>query len=159
MQITGGARYRKIVFPTSHYELPFDSPWTDARWVGDDRSRSRWHNAQWLPSRSFRRAIRIGVRFYGSMVLSSEFRQQRSVPPFSSLPLSLSLACYLSVSVSSFTPSHLSSPSRCRTRHYVTIVPWNWTSFMYRMSMTLSRRAPHITIEHAKSTPAPLWKT
>lgn len=59
------------------------------------------------PLPPIRKAIRIGVQFYGSMVLSSEFRQQRSVPIFSSpIVVSLALASYLPVSVSLF-PSRI----------------------------------------------------
>lgn len=134
----------KIVFPTSRRELPFDSRRTDAR-VGDDRSRSRWHRAQWLflplLEKPFVSAYSFtALWFYHLNSASSDLFHHSPLAFY--LPRSRILSICLRLP---FSLSHPFPPCRCRTRHYVTIVPWNWTSFMYRMSMTLSRRAPHRT--------------
>lgn len=137
------------------------------RFPVDDRSGSRWHNAQWLflpplLEEPFISAYDFtALWFYHLNSASSDlsYRFPLSLFLFLSLSLFFSHVLFICLRLPFRT---LSSPPRCRTRHYVTIVPWNWTSFMYRMSMTLSWRAPHrthVTTEHAKSMPAPLWKT
>lgn len=122
-----------------------DSRWMDAR-VGDDRSRSRWHSAQWLFLPLLEKPF---VSAYGFTALWFYHLNSASSDLFHHSPLPALCLLYsrtLSICLGlPFSLSHPSAPSCCRTRHYVTIVPWNWTSFMYRMSMTLSQREPHRT--------------
>lgn len=105
----------KIVFPTSRRELPSDSRRTDAR-VGDDRSRSRWHSAQWLPFPSLLEKPFVSAYgftalwFYHLNSASSDLFYHSRLPLCVSLSLSRALAPYLSVSVASFPSRVLPRP-------------------------------------------------
>lgn len=130
MQITGDARHRKIVFPTSRYELPFDSRQTDGRTDGRMRAGSVTigHDRVDIAPNDFPSPLLeepfvsaydfTALWFYHLNSASSDLF--RRFPPSLSLSFSRALSICLRLL---FVPSHLSSPSRCRTRHYVTIVP------------------------------------
>jgi len=128
-----------IVFPTSRCKLPPRLPEErSARARARARSlaivltqraraRTSIHRALPFPPALLEKPFVSALRFYGSMVLSSEFRQQRSAPPCTTLSLCLSLSVSHPPRIRLRLPSTLSPislrPRRCRTRHYVTIVP------------------------------------